>query len=221
MKLTGTKQGKRSSEEGLVWETKHAKVCGVEHALDLKHGTDSKLTDTVEGMEEEKPQADLQLANRKHNDAEVPTYLWNDHARQDSHLNLSDWELDYIRVCKLRYWKRLVATEFGRHCRLWRDGIGTIRRENVVKSTQVGAKSMAFAAETNWPDWPKGSATFFWNWPPEYQALMLDGLPPRFIGDPPRFLQPQLANKDPNVQAQEKSKVLKVRRRGYIGPSPS
>jgi hypothetical protein len=49
--------------------------------------------------------------------------------------------------------------------------------------------------------------------------LIRDGLPPQFIGEPPRFLQPQRANKDPNVQAQERRKVLKVSRRGYIGPS--
>jgi hypothetical protein len=32
---------------------------------DSQHGAGSNHTDTVEGMEEEKPQADLQLANRK------------------------------------------------------------------------------------------------------------------------------------------------------------
>lgn len=39
---------------------------------------------------------------------------------------------------------------------------------------------------------------------------------PRFNGDPPSFRQAQRTNKDPNVQAHERSKVMNVRRKGYI-----
>jgi hypothetical protein len=91
--------------------------------------------------------------------------------------------------------------------------------DSVLTSIRVGATALSFAAETTWWDWPHGSATFFWNWPAEYQNLLRDGLAPRFIGDPPAYRQRQRAHNDPGVQAKERDKVLKVRRRGYIAPS--
>ena len=45
----------------------------------------------------------------KHDDAEVPIYLWNDRVRTGSQLNLSDAELNCVQTCALGYWKRLVA----------------------------------------------------------------------------------------------------------------
>jgi hypothetical protein len=56
----------------------------------------------------------------KHDDAEVPTHLWNERARQGSRLKLSDRQLDCVRVCALKYWKRLVAKGFHDQCRQWR-----------------------------------------------------------------------------------------------------
>ena len=48
----------------------------------------------------------------KHDDAEVPTHLWNERAREGSRLKLSDRQLDCVCVCALRYWKRLIAKGF-------------------------------------------------------------------------------------------------------------
>ena len=58
--------------------------------------------------------------------------------------------------------------------------------------------------------------TFFWNWPPNFQALICDGLPPRFTGDPPQSRTPQKRNKDANSHVHEREKVRKVRKKGYI-----
>jgi hypothetical protein len=85
-------------------------------------------------------------------------------------LNLSDQDLDSIRSCLLRYWKRLVATGFSRHCRRWRLAAHELGMESVLTSIYVGATALSFMAETTWWDWPRGSATFFWNWPAEYQT---------------------------------------------------
>jgi hypothetical protein len=70
--------------------------------------------------------------------------------------------------------------------------------------------ALSFVAETTWWDWPRGSATLFWNWPAEYQILVRDRLAPHFIGDPPSYRQRQQPQKDPGVQAKERDKVLKV-----------
>jgi hypothetical protein len=89
----------------------------------------------------------------------------------------------------------------------------------LIAKIEAGAAAISFAAEATWWDWPQGSAPFFWNWPEGYQELIRDGLPPRFMGEPPTFTRPQLANKDPTVHVHERNKVVKVRHRGYIRAS--
>lgn len=80
----------------------------------------------------------------------------------------------------------------------------------------LGDIAVACAAESTWWDWPRGSAPFFWNWPEEFQDLVRDGLPPRFTGQPPVFRKLQRPNKDPTSHGHERSKLRKVRDRGYI-----
>lgn len=56
-------------------------------------------------------------------------------------------------------------------------------------------------------------SAFFWNWPPNFQALICDGLPLRFTRDPLQSRTPQKRNKDANSHVHEWEKV---RKKGYI-----
>jgi hypothetical protein len=164
-----------------------------------KLGVLTSETVTAVGTDGDTPPRDnLRQANQKHDDAKVPVHLWNDRARRDSHLKLSDQDLDCIRVCLLWYWKRLVATEFSRHCKRWHLASYEIGLDSVLTSICVVATALSFAAKMTWWDWPKA---------------------PRFVGDPPSYRQRQRPHKDPGVQAKERNKVRKVRRRSYIAPS--
>lgn len=155
----------------------------------------------------------------KHDDAEVPVELWNERARKDSQLKLTDEELDRMRECLLRYWKRLIARNFGEFCRSLREEARLLRRTVNIDWIRTGAAALGFAADATWWDWPLGSAPFFWRWPSEYRDVIRDGLPPRFTGQPPRFKTPQRLNKDPKLHVWERNKVAKARRKSFIGPS--
>lgn len=170
-----------------------------------------------QGVSSNDPQSQQKAA--KHDDAEVPVALWNDRVRQGSRLTLTDQELDLIRNLLLTYWKKLVARNFASWCWRTREEAKLKNEEADREQIRSGAAALAFAAEATWWDWPKGSAPFFWNWPPAYQRLMSEGLPPRFTGEPPRCCKPQRLNKDPKVHDWEKNKVEKARRKSFIGPS--
>jgi hypothetical protein len=87
----------------------------------------------------------------KHDNAEVPVYLWNDRARADSLLTPSDEDLDCIRVCTLRYWKRLVVRTFECHCRIWReDAKWTGQLEYYRHQDRQGLVALSRAANSTW-----------------------------------------------------------------------
>jgi hypothetical protein len=187
-RLAWARRQKQPSSEGGQREAKRSKVdCAGYPPQGWEEGCSTPSPSGDVGDEGGiPPQDNLQLAKRKHDNAEVQDHLWNDRARQDLHLKLSDGELDRLRVCLIWYWKQLVATEFARQCRKWQKESYKIGKDNVLKSICVGASALAFAAETTRWDWPRGLATFFWSWPSEYQDLMVqDGMAPQFIGKPP------------------------------------
>lgn len=184
---------------------------------------DPELTSTGTGasLTEEPHKKDTQANQKaaKHDDAEVPVSLWNERARAGSGVMLTDGQLDRIRECLLRYWKRLVARDFGHWCRKQREGARVLGQPINTEWIRTGASALRFAADATWWDWPSGSAPFFWRWAEEYQEVIRDGLPPRFTGEPPKYRTPQRLNKDPKQHEWERNKVAKARRKSYIAPS--
>ena len=59
---------------------------------------------------------------------------------------------------------------------------------------------------------------FFWRWNPEFIRDARDGIPPRFMQDPPSCMHHQKPNSNPVFAAKERSKVFKVVKRGYLRP---
>jgi hypothetical protein len=55
------------------------------------------------------------------------------------------------------------------------------------------------------------SLLFLWNWSPEYQTLICDGLAPRFIGDPSQFQKLQRTNKNEQHYIWKREKVNNAR----------
>lgn len=175
-------------------DPKHARPAG-----DLHREPPGSISSavTLDHGNPEPPRVDTQGAQKvvKHDDAEARVHLWNERARQGLRMSLDDRELDCIRVCLLKYWKRFVARCFHHlsvtsgscRCGKWAKHLEVIRK---------GAAAVTFAGEATWWDWPGGSALFFKNWPPEYQDLICDGLALRFTSYPPHFRIPQHLNKD-------------------------
>jgi hypothetical protein len=166
----------------------------------------------------------------KADDAEAPIEIWNS------------------RVLELRHDSVLLerfGTKFGRNCLdcirgwvlcVWRKRIleslmEYLRREydhwwiavpgenvNLDRDLEVGRDCLYRASLSTWWEWPVGSTPFYWRWPSFARALVRDGHSPWLIRDPPRFLQPQQPDRDPEVAAKIKEKLENVSLKGYIRP---
>ena len=175
----------------------------------------------------EERREDRNLKATKSDDAAIPTYLWDD--RICDKLGIRDVKkqaqcvkaLEVIRRGALRYWKRLVCSDFWRWWRYQRFDIDESEDKSRKERTiAAGLSALAHASEASWWDWDKGSSPFFWRIPDaQWLQEMRDGVPPMWIGDPPAYRRRQKANPDEKQRAFETKKLAKVRRRGYIAPT--
>ena len=125
----------------------------------------------VGSLNVEERREDRNLKATKSDDAEVPTYLWDD--RICGKLGIRDVSeqakcvkaLNVIRGAALRYWKRLVCSEFWQWWRFQRfdhdNGDVTLRE----RTLQAGLSALSHASQASWWDWDKGSSPFFWRMP--------------------------------------------------------
>jgi hypothetical protein len=166
----------------------------------------------------------------KADDADVPVALWdkriwgaNAHdpglvsAFRQRHTDKCP--LASIRSGLLAYWRVLV----------WRDLRGHMQRthgSNWLKSTcpeasqdrQQGRDCLVKASAADWWEWKGGSTLFFWRWTPEFRQMARDGQP-LWVGEPqPRYRRPQRGEREPNIHAQIKAKLLNVIGKGYVAP---
>ena len=151
----------------------------------------------------------------KGDDAEVPIKLWDDRVRAGLPYVLEDSKYTKgatgLRTLLLKIWRRQVARSFWK----W------ILTEEVPadergKNIETGLIAISYAVKASWWDWDSGSAPFFWRFPKEWQKDMRDGVAPQWLGEPLRCTQKQRKQKDPIKWKLERSKILKVRQRGYI-----
>jgi len=183
----------------------------------------------VEATEKEMEMSEKEKDRRrekacKSDHATVPVFLWNDRVKAvlDYFIlqNVTEMKLeaslDTIRGFLLLYCKRKVTRDFFE----WWEG-QRAQAEKVgslpdFRSLEAGKNAISHANAASWWEWDGASALFFWRWPKKFQAEMRDGLPPRFVGTPPRSKERQRRHKDPEVKRKEKKKIDKARKRGYI-----
>ena len=120
--------------------------------------------------------------------------------------------LNVLRRFGLRLWKRNVRSSFGKWLRqrtsIWDADYQAMRRAGWDVCRRADGASC-------W-DWDAGSALMFWRWPEAYQRESWEGVPPRFVGDPPtsKSLQPPYEVKE--VMLKVSAKLQKVLERRYI-----
>ena len=169
-------------------------------------------------MEERREDGNLKAT--KADDAEIPTYLWDD--RICSHFDMTSVSdrgrgiqaLSVIRRVALKYWKRLVCSDFWGWWKSQRFRDDNDEKERTIRA---GLSALTHASQASWWDWDHGSSPFFWRMPKlDWLVEMRNGVEPMWIGDPPAYRRRQQANPDPESRALEKKKLKKVRHRGYI-----
>ena len=128
-----------------------------------------------------------------------PVFLWNDRVKSGLDYfilqNVTEMKLeaslDTIRGFLLLYCKRKVTRDFFK----WREGqraqaekVGSLPDLMSLEAVKI---AISHANAASWWEWDGASALFFWRWPKKFQAEMRDGLPPRFVGTPPRSWERQ------------------------------
>ena len=180
----------------------------------------------VGSLNVEERREDRNLKATKSDDAEVPVYLWDDRICEKLGIRGIDDQaksvkaLNVIRRAALRYWKRLVCSDFWQWWRSQRfdQDNGDITLQD--RTLRAGLSALAHASQPSWWDWDKGSSPFFWRMPDaQWMREMRDGVAPMWIGEPPSYRRRQKASPDEKQRAFEKKKLTKVRTRGYIAPT--
>ena len=160
----------------------------------------------------------------KSDKAEVPRHLWDERVAKVREAVWTQYALgdskskrvvedaiDALRMMALRWWKRRTCRSFftwfnltqkkgERREDLWRDGI----------------EALSFVRASGWWEWVGGSGVLFWRWPLIYQDEMRVGVPPYFIGPPPRSMDRQPAYASDVVKAKVAEKVQAVLDKGYV-----
>lgn len=184
-----------------------------------------------------KASAASHLVAAKSDDAEIPVRVWDERCRTgcpgmeasvQAALNGSEtrvneaWDrmLAGMRIWMLRLWKRRVASSFWSWWKIYRSQRLREHLPVCQPSVESGLTALGHAVDASWWEWDRGSAPFFWRYPPEWVVLMRDGLPPRFIGDPTQYTKRQIPPGDPETREKERRKVDTVRQRGYVRPFP-
>ena len=129
----------------------------------------------------------------KADDAPAPVHLFDNRVldalklREERRAEVAR-ALNVLRRFGVRLWKRNVRSSFGKWLRqrtsIWDADYQAMRRAGLDVCRRADGASC-------W-DWDAGSALMFWRWPEACQRESWEGVPPRFVGDPPtsKSLQP-------------------------------
>jgi hypothetical protein len=143
------------------------------------------------------------IKSTKADDAGVPVHLWDDRCLQlavfaNISTNRASVALNTLREkFMLKIWKRRVARDF----RTWMLERSRLKwwvdRGERQTTFLVGVKAINYAMTATWWEWDGGSSTFFWRWDPEFVREVRDGIPPRFVHEPPSCKDRQRPNSNP------------------------
>jgi hypothetical protein len=92
--------------------------------------------------------------------------------------------------------------------------------QSATRDREMGRDCLVRASQASWWSWSFGSTPFFWRWPESCRILIRDGHEPWFTRDPPRFLQPQQRDPNPETAQTIEEKLRNVAQKGYIRPGP-
>jgi hypothetical protein len=126
--------------------------------------------------------------------------------------------LNVLRRFGLRLWKRRVRASFTRWLRRQPHSEDRDRDSKAMRKAGWDACRRVDGASC-W-DWDAGSALLFWRWPEAYQRDSWEGVPPRFVGDPPTSKSPQPPYELKEVMLKVSGKLQKVLDRRYIEVVP-
>ena len=177
----------------------------------------------------------------KNDDAAVNTHLWNEAVFDKSNLSLdmerdilkkdlilSEEEvfaLEALRACQSKVYKKNVRKSFVRHMQTAYSSEGLDSNSDIRNNSyefkrdmEEGRKAVGKAANASFWEWEDGSFPLFWRWQPEVKKDLRDGTPLWVHNSklPKGKSKRQRLPKDPDVFSLMTSKILEVRRRGYI-----
>ena len=182
------------------------------HALDEEGTRTALVGDTVT------------IKSTKADDARVPTHLWDDRALSLTNPNGVSREKAVASLNTLRdkfllqVWRRMIGCDFRKWMHKMDDADWWQNPAERIRTLLAGGKALFYASQATWWEWEGGSFPFFWRWPMEFLREIRDGMPPRFIHDPPACMDRQRPNGNPIFAEQERRKVFKVIQRGYLRP---
>jgi len=176
---------------------------------------------------------DIQVAARekaaKHDNAAVPTFLWNDNlweayrnhpavytAASLYSFRTSKDPLDVLRVSFfLPLWKRSVVRSWRKYylCQTYSDA-GSDRD----KDRSAAADCFRYVSKASWWEWDGGSRLFFWRWPVHVRQAARDGFKSFIKGPLPHYHVPQREEKDEAIKEKVIPKLVKVVDNGYMIP---
>ena len=121
------------------------------------------------------------------------------------------WALKRIRSFALKHWKSKVKRDFASWFQLISKDAKN--RKDILAD---GLEACARAGQTTWWNWDKGSAIFFWRWPPDYQETARIGLAPMFNAKAPTNRDRQPPYGEEETKQKVRSKLQAVIDKGYI-----
>ena len=178
----------------------------------------------------------------KHDDAEIPVYMWNDRLvsthPNPTHINSLprdkvDHAINVLRKFALRCWKRRVLQSLQRYLSskytstyaIAVAGQVTNKHAKLQNNTEFykdlvgGLDCLDYSAQCSWWEWTGGSRLFFWRWSDEFRNFARDGVPVYWGKEgKPTEKKKQPPVPDPVVKAAMRKKVQKVRNRRYVAP---
>jgi hypothetical protein len=162
------------------------------------------------------PQFDF-LKAVKADDAETPTFLWDDRiwtlgyhvpCQRSTHLRrfANRCPLTAIRDFSLRWWRRRVLKSLlGYLCNA--HGPQWSHNPDARHEKEVGADCLRRAAGADWWEWRQGSTLMFWRWPEYARKLALEGHKPWFKYTPPGSQVPQRPERDAELRLKIRHKL--------------
>lgn len=159
----------------------------------------------------------------KSDGADIPVELWDSRIRsvvQASVRTEAQFQtaLQVLRIFMHKVWCRRVAHSFWQWIlQARRQQLGSTKGID-VRNYRAGLAAINHALDSDWWEWRRGSAPFFWRWPVHCMEEMRDGLPPCFVGPLPKYRRPQRIPADEETVKKIQGKLVKFRDRGYIAP---
>ncbi len=86
-------------------------------------------------------------------------------------------------------------------------GVVWISNPAAEQEQHISTDCLIRAAGADWWEWRLGSTLMFWRWPVYARKLALEGHPPWFLTEPPKYIVPQHAENDDQIREKVNKKL--------------